>query len=123
MRVHFYDDLSGGPRSRKEVRLNDLGLFIYEDGRRVAIGFNLTPFLERPSLLVTVTNAEGQEAASLSVIEAMEPNFNLTLHLRDDSRLDPYQVEAIVYYPTDTGKREISDRLVKTFDSSKPGEQ
>ncbi|MGD8584775.1 MAG: hypothetical protein PVH65_00805 [Chloroflexota bacterium] len=98
-------------------------MYVYEDGRRVAIGFNLTPFLERPSLLVTITNAEGDEAASLSVIEAMEPNFNLTVHLRDDANLDPYTVEAVVYYVSEDGKREASHRVVRTLDSSKPGEQ
>jgi hypothetical protein len=123
MHVHFYDDLDGGPKSRTEVRLNELGLYVYEDGRRVAVGFNLTPFLERPSLAVTIRNAEGDEAASLSVIEAMEPNFNLTVHLRDAERIDPYQVEAVVYYMSENGEREISDTLVKEFDSSKPGDQ
>jgi hypothetical protein len=98
-------------------------LYVYEDGRRVAVGFNLTPFLERPSLAVTIRNAEGDEAASLSVIEAMEPNFNLTVHLRDAERIDPYQVEAVVYYMSENGEREISDTLVKEFDSSKPGDQ
>jgi hypothetical protein len=123
MHVQFYDDLDGGPRSREEVRLNKLGLYVYEDGRRVAVGFDMTPFLERPSLLVTITNVEGEEAASLSVIEAMEPHFNLTVHLRDDARLDPYTVEAIVYYVSKEGKREISHRVVRSFDSSEPGEQ
>ena len=59
MRIQFYDDLEGGAKSREEVRLNELGLYVYEDGRRVAIGFSLTPFLERPSLLVRVANANG----------------------------------------------------------------
>jgi len=123
MHVQFYDDPTGGPNSRRDVRLNELGLYVYEDGRRVAVGFNLTPFLERPSLLVTITNADGEEAASLSVIEAMEPNFNLTVHLRDNENLDPYKVEAIVYYVSEDGKREISHSVVRTFDSSKAGEQ
>ena len=123
MRVQFYDDLDGGPRSRDEVRFNDLGLYVYEDGRRVALGFNLTPFLERPSILVRVTNGEGDEAASLSVIEAMEPNFNLTIHLRDSDTVDPYKVEAIVYYTSETGDRKISDKTVKSFKASVPGDQ
>ena len=123
MRIQFYDDLDGGARSREEVRFNELGLYVYEDGRRVAIGFNLTPFLERPSILVRVTNANDEEAASLSVIEAMEPNFNLTVHLRDGGSLNPYRLEAFVYYISEDGDRQISDRQVKVFDSSKPGDQ
>ena len=123
MRIQFYDDLDGGARSREDVRIKELGLYVYEDGRRVAIGFDLTPFLERPSILVRVTNAKGDEAASLSIIEAMEPNFNLTVHLRDSDNVDPYQVEAFIYYISKSGERQISDRQVKTFDSSRLGEQ
>jgi hypothetical protein len=123
MRVQFYDDLDGGLRSRDEVRLNELGLFVYEDRRRVAVGFDLTPFLERPSILVRVTNAGGEEVASLSVIEAMQPNFNLTLHLRDKGARDPYEVEAIIYYLSEDGDRQISDRQVKSFSVATPGDQ
>lgn len=123
MHIQFYDDLDGGPRSREEVQLRELGLYMYEDGRRVAIGFDLTPFLERPSILVRVTNADGDEAGSLSVIEAMQPNFNLTMHLRDDGNRDPYEVEAIVYYVSGEGERQITDKKVKTFNASISGEQ
>jgi len=123
MRIQFYDDLDGGAKSREEVRLNELGLYVYEDGRRLAIGFNLTPFLERPSILVRVTNANGDEAASLNVIEAMEPNFNVTVHLRDGDNVDPYQVEAFVYYGSSSGERQITDKQVKTFNSLEPGQQ
>ena len=123
MHVQFHDNLDGGPRSREEVRFNRLGLYVYEDGRRVAIGFDLTPFIERPSILVQVWNADGEEAASLSVIEAMQPNFNLTLHLRDEARKDPYEVEAILYYVGEQADRLISDRHTRSFKASIPGDQ
>ena len=123
MHVRFYDNLDGGPRSREEVRFNKLGLYVFEDGRRVAVGFDLTPFIERPSIFVQVRNAEGEEAASLSVIEAMQPNFNLTLHLRDDFRKDPYEVEAILYYVSEEGGRQICDRHVRSLRATIPGDQ
>ena len=123
MHVQFYDSFDGGLRSREEVRFNNLGLYVYEDGQRVAIDFDLTPFMERPSILVQVWNAGGEEAASLSVIEAMHPNFNLTLHLRDDVRKDPYKVEAILYYVDEQGDRTVSDRHTKSFRASIPGDQ
>jgi hypothetical protein len=123
MQVHFYDDLDLIPKSREEVRFNELGIYVYEDGRRVALGFDLTPFLERPSMLVTIFNARGDEVASLSVIDAVEPRFNLTAHLRDRENLDPYEVKAIVYYVSENGERRTSDTVVRTFDSSRPGNQ
>lgn len=123
MRVQFYDNLDGGPRSREEVRFNEVGLHVYEDGRRVAVGFDLTPFIERPSIEVRVKNADGEEAASLSVIEAMQPNFHLTLHLRDDERKDPYEVEAILYYIGEEGDRQVCDRQARSFRATIPGDQ
>ncbi len=123
MRVQFYDDPAGGRRSRGDVRFNRLGLYIYEDGRRVAVGFDITPFMDRPSIQVRVKNDAGEEAAALTVIEAMQPNFNLTLHLRDDPPTHIYSVDAELYYQSPDGARSIVDSITKTFNASQPGEQ
>jgi hypothetical protein len=123
MRVQFYDDPVGGVNSRDKVRFNQLGLFIYEDGRRIAVGFDITPFAERPSIEVLVTNKDGVEAASLTVIEAIENRFNLTMHLRDSQPSSPYKIEAILYYQLPDSERVIVDKIVRNFDSTKPGEQ
>ncbi len=98
MEIKFFDDPFESPKSREEVRLKQLGLFVYEDKRRVAVGFDLTPFLERPSLEVTITNGNGEWASSLNVIETMETNFSLTMHLRDKEPTERYAVTAVVYY-------------------------
>ena len=67
--INFFDDGVELPKGREDVRLKNLGLFVYEDGRRVAVGFELTPFRERPSLEVMATNARGEAAGSMTVIE------------------------------------------------------
>ena len=43
MDIQFFEDPLEAPKSREDVRLKELGLYVYEDGRRVAVGFNLTP--------------------------------------------------------------------------------
>jgi len=120
--INFFDDPEKRGRAPHEVRLRQLGLYIYEDGRRVAIGFNLTPFQERPSIEVTATNGHGQVAGSLTIIEALSPNFNLTMHLRDKVPTDNYDVEVIVYYKSEDGTRMEVDRKRGSIDVTMPGE-
>lgn len=123
MRVQFFDDPSGGPRSRDEVRFKNLGLFVYEDRRRIAVGFDITPFFERPSIEVVVRNAEFVESASLSVIDSLQHQFNVTLHLRDESKSEQYSIEAILYYRLSDGEKKVVDKIARTFDTSSPGEK
>jgi len=127
MQIHFYDDPAMGRRPREEVRFNQLGLYVYEDHKRVAVGFDITPFLERPSIQVTVLNEEGQEVSNLTVIEAMQPNFNLTMHMQmpqeDDKPPDNYRLEATLYYRSADGERQVVDRETRTFSPSKTGQQ
>ena len=86
-------------------------------------GLELTPFRERPSVEVTLTNAEGRPAGSLHVIDTLTPNFSLTIHLRDDEITEPYQLTATVYYATpETERTDVHSETI-TFLASQPGEQ
>ena len=123
MDITFFDDPLQEPEPPEEVRLRRLGLFIYPDKRRVAVGFELTRFRERPSLEVTITNEQGEWAGSLNVIEVLSPNFSLTMHLRDKEPADSYQIEVTIYYATpETERRDVSTcRAI--FAVVEPGEQ
>ncbi|MBP6469212.1 MAG: hypothetical protein KBE23_21955 [Chloroflexi bacterium] len=123
MQIQFFDDPLETPKSREDVRLNDLGLYVYADGRRVAVGFNLTPFLEKPCIEVRVVNERGEPAGWLNVIETIETNFSLTMHLRDREPTQRYEVTAVVYYATPETERMDVHKLVKTFDATQVGEQ
>jgi hypothetical protein len=122
--ISFFDDGFGLAKERADVRLRNLGVFVYDDGRRVAVGFELTPFRERPSLEVRATNARGEEAGSMMVIEALSPNFSLTLHLRDREPTEQYELEAVVYYRDDENEgRMVVDRRQAAFTVTRPGDQ
>jgi len=123
MQIQFFDNPLETPKSREDVRLNDLGLYAYPDGRRVAVGFNLTPFLEKPCIEVRVVNERGDAAGWLNVIETIETNFSLTMHLRDKEPTQRYEVTAVVYYATPETERMDVHKLVKTFDATQEGEQ
>ncbi len=123
MQIQFFDDPLETPKSREDVRLNELGLYVYPDGRRVAVGFDLTPFLEKPCIEVRVVNERGEPAGWLNVIETIETNFSLTMHLRDKEPAQRYEVTAVVYYATPETERMDVHKLVKTFDATQVGEQ
>ncbi len=123
MNVTFFDDPLKSPNSRNDVRIKQLGLYIHEEGRRVAVGFELTPFQERPSVEVVITNDNGIVSSTLHVIETLTPNFSLTMHLRDEEPTDMYHVKVVVYYATPETERENIHSCEGRFDSTQPGQK
>jgi hypothetical protein len=123
MEIKFFDNAFETPKSREDVRLRKLGLFLYDDLRRVAVGFDITPFLEPPSIQVTIRNPQGQEVSSLNVIETADRNFHLTMHLRDKEPSETYEVTAVLYYATPETERVDVDTVTRTLDATQPGEQ
>lgn len=123
MDIKFFDDPLEQPRPREDVRIRQIGLYLYPDLRRMMFGVELTPFVERPSIEVLVTNGIGAPAGSLHVIETLTPNFSLTMHLRDRETTNPYTLTAVLYYSwPDREKIEIERRVV-TFEVTEPGEK
>ncbi len=123
MKIQFYEDPVREPRSREEVRFNRLGIFMYEDSRRFVVGFDLTPFIERPSLQVCVTDESGRELTSLTIIEAIQTNFNLTMHLPEHGSNTLFDVSALLYYRTTANEKLVVHQITKKLDTSRTGEQ
>lgn len=122
MDIQFFDDPRGAGRAREDVRIKQIGLFVYPDVRRMMFGIELTPFRERPSIDVRVRNGRGEPAGSLSVIETLTPNFSLMLHLRDEETINPYDLLAVLYYSTPETEPVEVDRQLITFSASEAGE-
>ena len=122
MDIQFFNDPLEGPLPREDVRIKQIGLFLYPDVRRLAFGVELTRFRERPSIEVTITNGFGEHAGSLHVIETLTPNFTLHMHLRDRETVNPYQLTAVVYYSAPDEERVDIDSQTVEFDANIPGE-
>lgn len=122
MDIKFFDDPLEQPRPREEVRIRQIGLYLYPDLRRMAFGVELTPFVERPSIEVTITNGDGAPAGSLHVIETVTPNFSLTMHLRDAKTTNPYRLAATLYYSWPDRERMEIERRDISFEVTQPGE-
>ena len=122
MNIEFFDNPLQVPNSREDVRIRQLGLYMYDDRRRFAVGFDITPFLEPPSIEVIATDEAGNEVSSLHVIEANDKNFSLTMHIRDNES-EKLTVRATLYYATPETERVDVHTIERPLHITQPGEQ
>jgi hypothetical protein len=103
--IHFFDDPGSTPQPRDEIRVEDISLDPYPDGRRVRIAIRLTPFgpTDRPNVNIAVRDEAGQEVTTMSVIETLENDFALTIHLRgEEVPKGNYTVNVELFYDPET---------------------
>ncbi len=86
------------PRPKAEVRFTESKVTPLADGRRVKLYFALTPFVERPSVDMRVINAVGKEVATMSLIEAMDTEFDFTVHLRGPQPQGEHTLRLTLFY-------------------------
>lgn len=83
----------------EEVRILDLRAEPYpQDGRRIRVHLDLTPFEEKPDLQLALTTTSGVEVTSLTVIESIDDRMTFTMHIRTKILEDTYLLKAQVIY-------------------------
>ena len=97
MDINFHDP-SDIPLPPEEVRIRELRVELVTDQRRVRIFIEITPFQQKPNLEIKIFTESGREAASLSIIEAIDYKMQFTVHLKDDSPSGEYIAALDVYY-------------------------
>ncbi len=94
------------------VRLVDLRADPYPDSRRVRVAIELTPFLQRPSLELELTDAENTPCGAATLVEPMGWTLELTMHIRNTQNAvrSPLTLTAILLYPDlgETDRRQIT---------------
>ena len=70
----------------------------YPDGYRLRVNIEITPFQKRPHIEVELSDADGNEIASSSIIEPLSWKIEFTMHIRGELR-NPYTLEARLFYP------------------------
>jgi len=104
----------GAPQPRDKVRIEELAISPYPDRFRVRIHMKVTPFLERPNILLVARDDHGRIVSELNIIETMHADMEFTLHMRNVQ--DPagaYTLTADLFYQT---KNPPQDRRVESFD-------
>lgn len=104
----FFTDSSEAPVPPDEVRIRELEAQPRRDGRRINVKTAITPFQQRPNIEITIRNAQGEESAALSVVEAMDTRMDFTMHLREAQTGGRYQLHMRVFY-TDIEEHEAAE--------------
>jgi len=84
--------------SPEATRILSLQAEPYPDGERVRVNLEITPFQQRPQIEISLTDANGDEVATTSIVEPMSWNLELTMHLRGATGT-PFTLSAQLFYP------------------------
>ena len=99
----------------EETRIIGLDAKPYPDGYRLRVNIEITPFQKRPHVEIQLTDADGHEIGSTSIIEPMSWKLEFTMHIRDELN-NPYTLEARLFYPDGPA----SEPQTFTFDVKPP---
>ncbi len=97
----FIQDHNLSRQAPEDVRIEDLRVEPYPDGRRVRVALTLTPFQQRPTIELTLANEAGAEVGSASIIEPVAWKLEMTLHIHqaDNPVSGEMTLKACVMYP------------------------
>ena len=101
--------------SPEQTHITTLEAEPYPDGDRIRVQLETTPFTTRPHIEVTLTDSQGNEVASASIVEPMGWRLEFTLHLRGASN-SPFTIAAHLFYPDGPDTKPVT----KTFEIAPP---
>ena len=106
-------DMGGAPQPRENVKIESVKVVPYPDRFRVWIEVKVTPFQERPNLILTLHDDSDKNVAELNVIETMHASMEFTMHLRNvEKPAGLYTLTATLYYDS---KNPPQDEVIEAF--------
>jgi hypothetical protein len=116
MDIQLFNDPNLVPQPKHKIKIEALNATPYPDRFRIFIEIKVTPFQERPNLILVARNTEGRIVGELNIIETMHYDMEFTLHIRGvDDPAGDYTLTADLFYET---KNPPQDR--KTVDFTVP---
>lgn len=101
MDMQFFDNGDNAPKPREEVKIESVTVAPYEDGFRVHVEVDVTPFRERPNLLLMIHDEDDNIVSELNIIETMHPHMEFTMHLRGvENPAGAYSLTVELFYET-----------------------
>ena len=101
MEINLFNDANLVPQPRRKVKIEDFQVAPYADRFRVKVNIKLTPFQERPNLVIIARRSDGLLVSDLDVIATMHFDNEFTMHLRGiDEPEGEYTLTAELYYET-----------------------
>lgn len=100
MDIEFFNG-AHAPQPREDVKIEDIRISPYPDGFRVHVEVDVTPFRERPNLLLVIHNDDDKIITELNIIETMHFKMEFTMHLRGlENPVGAYSLTAQLFYET-----------------------
>jgi hypothetical protein len=101
------------PKSRDEIRIEEVTITPYPDRFRVHVHLVVTPFQDRPNLLLIAHNEDDVVVSELSIIETMHHDMEFTLHIRGvQEPAGLYTLTTDLFYET---RNPPQDQRIETF--------
>lgn len=99
MEINIFNDPNLVPQPKDKVKIEDFIATPYPDRFRVKVGLKITPFQERPNLVIVAHRNDGKQVSDLDIIATMHYDNEYTMHIRgvDDPQGD-YTLTAELYY-------------------------
>ena len=94
----FFSNIDEAPVPPAEVRIRELAAKPRRDRARIDVHFALTPFQQRPNIEVAINDSAGRQVSALSIVEAIDPVMDFTMHLREAQTGGQYTLEMLVFY-------------------------
>jgi hypothetical protein len=107
-------EIDSDQQPRENVRIEALEVTPYPDRFRIHIHIRVTPFMERPNLLLTARDEHDRVVSELTIIETMHHDMEFTMHLRGvEEPAGLYTMSATLFYET---THPPHDEVVEAFD-------
>lgn len=101
MDIQFFNNSDRVPKPRNEIKIEELSATPYPDRFRIFIEIKVTPFQERPNLLVLARDVAGKIVSELNIIETMHADMEFTMHIRNVAEpAGDYELSAELFYET-----------------------
>ena len=110
-----FSDLDGIPLPPDEVRIRALRVDPLPNGRHVRVYLEVDPFQSRPNADLTISDNEGREVASTSIIESIDRNIEIRMHVPGAVREREYSLKGILFYAEIEGEN-TSEGEIKPFE-------
>jgi hypothetical protein len=72
------------PQPPADMRFVAVSAEPYPDRRRIKLSYEVSPFLQRPSVEIRLLAPDGADLGSITVVDVVGARFSLTAHLRSD---------------------------------------
>lgn len=114
MEINIFNDPNLVPQPKHKIKIEDFIVTPYPDRFRVKVGIKLTPFQERPNLIIVAhRDDDGKQVSDLDVIATMHYDNEFTMHIRGiPEPAGDYTLTAELYYET---RNPPQDKKQATF--------